>query len=168
MVLAYFALGAIGSSSEGHEVKIGEDESISTDDTVEIVSFVNKGKNNNINQTRRIQKGLICLKIENKEPVGVISNIPSGISRIFCWARFLNAKGERIRYLWYLDNKVVASAWQVITSDRFISWCPYRFNYNEQGTGWVEIVNNYGEVLKTIRFTLRESNKTKVRRPKHS
>lgn len=166
--ISYFLVLKPNSPLEGKEIETGQRNLLDSNDTVEIVRQ-SKMPNPITSDTKvmTIEKAVLCLNVENQSPIGTISQVPSEVNRVFCWTRFINGKGEKIRYLWYFDGKITASGWQVLTSNRFCSWCPFSFTAGTKGNGRVDIVNTNGEILKRIQFQVSGKSKPGTR-VKHS
>ncbi|MBI4834579.1 MAG: hypothetical protein HY811_07165 [Planctomycetes bacterium] len=159
-----FIMGSGHPVAKGEEVNIDRQAMKNSSDSIELINTRNRVNTEGNAKMITVEKALICVNVDDMSPVGAIRQIPPDIERIFCWARVLEAKGEKIRYLWYFNGTVVTSNWQVILSDRFITWCPYRFNTNAGGKGHVDIVNSRGKVLKRIQFEVMEKQEpTRVR-----
>ncbi len=101
-----------------------------------------------------IEDAVICLDVKDQIPVGIVSKINVNAGKIYCWGRVINGKGQKIRYIWYLNGKASFSEWQVITSQRFLTWCSQRIERDVQGNGWVEIVNHTGQILARVDFQI--------------
>jgi hypothetical protein len=154
----YLVIGGSGSSLEGKAVDKERENSMECSDIIEITR-TKKSNNLRIPEYKGekkaiIEEAVICLKIEKQSPSSTISKIPPEVSKIFCWVKINEGKGEKIRYIWYLDGKVTTSGWQVITSDSFRSWCPFSYNIKNATTGHVDIVSSSGEVLKKVKFQI--------------
>jgi len=170
---AYLVIGEINQPLEGNGGEINTTNSFSAgtgDDAVEVTRQVDKeDKDISADKIIYIEESVICLKVENQMPVGTISRIPSDVNRILCWARLVNGKGEKIRYIWYFGGKITTSNWQVITGNRFRSWCPYSVTHGTNtAEGRVDIVNGAGEVLSRINFQVNGRKSTPSPRQKGS
>ncbi len=112
-----------------------------------------------------IDKAVICLAVAQQGPAGIIQQkISSSTRKVFCWARILNGRGKKIRYIWYLDGVPYPSRWLYITNDRFRSWCPKYIPRKVQGIVRVEIVDQTGRILKSLETQIRPAKSSVSRR----
>lgn len=156
----YLIIGEISQGSEGEEVTSNPSFSLTDNNTVELTRNVRHKESQPVEpKVTLVEEPVICLKVENQLPVGIISTIPPETRQVFGWGRVINGKGVKIRYLWYFDNKVTTSGWQLITSHRFRSWCPYSVGYNASGSGRMEIVTDKGELLARVSFKINRTNR---------
>ena len=101
-----------------------------------------------------VDKALVCLDIKDRLPVQECQRISSNAGKIFCWAIFINGEGKKVRYIWYIGEKVSASHWLNITSNRFRAWCPRNIDPRASGPSRVDIVDEQGRILKSIEFEI--------------
>jgi len=101
-----------------------------------------------------VDKALVCLDIKDRLPVQECQRINSNAGKIFCWAIFINGEGKKIRYIWYIGEKVSASNWLNITSNRFRAWCPRNIDPRASGPSRVDIVDEQGRILRSIEFEI--------------
>lgn len=113
------------------------------------------GKNSSAGSSSIIvDKASVCLDIKDRLPVQECQRINSNAGKIFCWAIFINGEGKKIRYIWYMGEKVSASNWLNITSNRFRAWCPRNIDSRASGPSRVDIVDEQGRILRSIEFEI--------------
>ncbi|MEK7309569.1 MAG: DUF2914 domain-containing protein [Planctomycetota bacterium] len=101
-----------------------------------------------------VDKASVCLDIKDRLPVQECQRISSNAGKIFCWSIFINGEGKKVRYIWYIGEKVSASNWLNITSNRFRAWCPRNIDPKASGPSRVDIVDEQGRILKSIEFEI--------------
>ena len=101
-----------------------------------------------------VDKASVCLDIKDRLPVQECQRINSNAGKIFCWSVFINGEGKKVRYIWYIGEKVSASNWLNITSNRFRAWCPRNIDPRVSGPSRVDIVDEQGRILRSIEFEI--------------
>lgn len=101
-----------------------------------------------------VDKASVCLDIKDRLPVQECQRINSNAGKIFCWSIFISGEGKKVRYIWYIGEKVSASNWLNITSNRFRAWCPRTIDPKASGQSRVDIVDEQGRILRSIEFEI--------------
>src|SRR3989339_613287 len=101
-----------------------------------------------------VEKATVCLGVKDRLPVQECQRINSDAGKIFCWSILINGEGKKVRYIWYIGEKVLTSSWLNITSNRLRAWCPRNIDSRIFGQSRVDIVDEQGRILKSIEFEI--------------
>jgi hypothetical protein len=114
-----------------------------------------------------VEKAALCLDVRNRNPVTEMNRFTSDVNNIYCWARLLNGRGQKIRFIWKVGETVAPSAWLDVSNNQFRVWCPKHVDSKASGEGSVDIVDGTGRLLKRLEFqvvNLKKSAKRNIRR----
>jgi len=147
-----FSYLVIARTSNYQSTSVQQESSVVTENNMLELGFSSaKGLSDGYNSII-VDKASVCLDIKDRQPVQECQRISSTSGKIFCWSIFINGEGKKVRYIWYIGEKVSASAWLNITSNRFRAWCPRNIDPKASGQSRVDIVDEQGRILKSIEF----------------
>jgi hypothetical protein len=103
----------------------------------------------------KVERGVICTQIVEREPAGVDSTFAPDVDRLYCFTQITGAQDPTtVTHVWYFGDTERA---RVELNVRSVNW---RTNSSKQvmphetGAWRVDVLDSSGNVLKTIRFTI--------------
>lgn len=104
-----------------------------------------------------IQRSVIGLGVEDREPVGVSQRVSVRQGRVYCWAHVINGKGGTIVVRW-LGGKGqrMAEVRLAVDSNNWRTWSYLSLKPSMIGPAQVEILDENGEMLERLSFEITE------------
>lgn len=103
-----------------------------------------------------IHRSAIALGVENREPTGVCQQVSVTQGRVYCWMHVNNGKGEKVTVRWIRKGKKATETHLQIGSNSWRTWAYVSLGPNMIGPARVEILDENGELLKTLSFEVTE------------
>ncbi|MBI5117630.1 DUF2914 domain-containing protein [Candidatus Poribacteria bacterium] len=100
---------------------------------------------------------VMCLKVENRQPVDAGTSFPADVGQVWCWSRIKDADGTAIKHVYYHNDKEKASVELKIGSPLFRTFSSKRILPGWTGKWRVDIVDASGAVMKSLDFTIGEA-----------
>ena len=105
----------------------------------------------------KVQKFAFCKSVEDREPVGVSTEFPSDIGRIYLWTRIYGAEQPtKIKHVWYYGVQKMREIPLSIQYQRTRTWSYKNILPQWVGDWHVEVVDEQGRVLKKLSFKILE------------
>lgn len=101
-----------------------------------------------------VEVAAIATSVENLVPVGVSDKFPSNVGKLYCYSKIINADGQNIKHIWYLNEKKIAERVLSIKSHRYRTYGLVSISPGMKGIGRVDITTEDGKVLKSIDFVI--------------
>lgn len=103
-----------------------------------------------------IRRSAIAKRVENREPIGVSQRVSVRQQRVYCWMHVLNGEGERITVRWIRRGNKTTETQLPVGSNSWRTWACAYLRPAMVGPAWVEILDESGELLKTLSFKITE------------
>jgi hypothetical protein len=103
-----------------------------------------------------VADAVTCLGIENREPVGADDSFPADVGRVWCWSKIKDGQGTAITHAYYYGDEEKALVELEIRSPLFRTYSSKRVLPSWTGEWRVDIVDDQGDVLKSLHFTIGE------------
>jgi hypothetical protein len=102
----------------------------------------------------KIQKAVICEKVESRTPWGIRGAYPSTIENLYCFTELTGIPSEgTIYHIWYRGKREVAKVGLSVAPPQWRTWSSKIILANWKGDWSVEIV--WGDhILKTLTFSI--------------
>ena len=101
-----------------------------------------------------VQTGVICDKVENRDPTGIGDSYPSSIGTLYCFTKLTDIPSEgTIYHIWYHGNKEMAKVELSISPPQWRTYSSKIILPSWKGDWKVEIVSG-NHILKTLAFTI--------------
>lgn len=101
-----------------------------------------------------VEVAVIARTVEDRVPLSVSDKFPSNVRRLFCYSKIIDAEGQNIKHIWYLNDEKFAERVLSIGSHRFRTWGLVNIPSGSKGRGRVDITTEDGRVLKSVAFIL--------------
>ena len=104
-----------------------------------------------------IQKFAFCESVKDREPVGVSTEFPSDIGRVYLWTSIYGAdQPTEIKHVWYYGVQKMREITLGIKYRRTRTWSYKNILPQWAGDWHVEVVDEQGRVLKKLSFKIIE------------
>lgn len=104
-------------------------------------------------QELAVEQAVVSVDIANREPVDPGDSFPASVARLYCFTKIAGAENPTdITHVWYFGDieraritlTVGGSPWRTYSSKRLLP--------NEVGPWHVDILDVFGNTMKTVRF----------------
>ncbi len=103
-----------------------------------------------------IEESAIALDVIDRMPVGSDSTFVASVGRVYCWTRVAGAEGEvAIHHVWFHGDQEMADIELRIGGSPWRTWSSKAIVPEWTGAWRVEVRDSAGNVIETIRFTVR-------------
>ena len=103
-----------------------------------------------------VEESSIALDVIDRMPVGSDSTFVASVGRVFCWTRVAGAEGEvAIHHVWFHGDQEMADTELRIGGSPWRTWSSKAIVPEWTGAWRVEVRDSAGNVIETIRFTVR-------------
>lgn len=103
-----------------------------------------------------VEESAIALDVIDRMPVGSDSTFVASVGRVFCWTRVAGAEGEvAIHHVWFHGDQEMADTELRIGGSPWRTWSSKAIVPEWTGAWRVEVRDSAGNVIETIRFTVR-------------
>jgi len=100
-------------------------------------------------------EGLITTQVSDRQPVDSVQSYPAASGLLYCFTRIAGApEGARVFHVWYRGEQEMARVELLIRSSDWRTWSSRSLLPGWAGDWRVEVVDDQGQLLKTIPFTL--------------
>jgi hypothetical protein len=103
-----------------------------------------------------ISRSAIVLGVENREPTGVCQQVSVSQRRVYCWMHIINGQGEKVTVRWIRKRKKITETHLPVGSNSWRTWAYVSLGPGMIGPAQVEILDENGELLKTLPFEVTE------------
>jgi hypothetical protein len=103
-----------------------------------------------------VADAVICRDVIEREPVDAGEVFSADVAKVWCWSKIKDGKGTKIKHAYYYEGEqkavvelaIGAPLWRTYSSKRILSsWT---------GQWRVDILDEEGQVLKSLEFTIVE------------
>ena len=102
-----------------------------------------------------VSQAAICAEIVNRNPVGIGVRFPASVGKLYCFSRISNIEAvTRIRHVWYFNNTERARVDLAVSPPSWRTYSSKRIMPGEIGRWRIDILDNEGNVLKTLGFDI--------------
>ena len=103
-----------------------------------------------------VEESSIALDVIDRMPVGSDSTFVASVGRVFYWTRVAGAEGEvAIHHVWFHGDQEMADTELRIGGSPWRTWSSKAIVPEWTGAWRVEVRDSAGNVIETIRFTVR-------------
>jgi len=103
-----------------------------------------------------VADAVICRDVSEREPVDAGEVFSSDVGKVWCWSKIKDGKGAKIKHAYYYEGEqkavvelaIGAPLWRTYSSKRILSSWTGRWR--------VDILDEEGQVLKSLEFTIVE------------
>jgi len=103
-----------------------------------------------------IRRTAIAKDVENREPIGVSQRVSVRQQRVYCWMHVVNGQGGRIIVRWTRRGNKITETQLPVGSNSWRTWAYASLRPSMVGPARVEILDESGELLKTLSFKITE------------
>jgi hypothetical protein len=103
-----------------------------------------------------IRRSAIALGVETREPTGVCQQVSVTQGRVYCWMHVNNGKGEKVTVRWIRKGQRATDTRLPVGSNSWRTWAHVSLAPGMIGPARVEILDENGELLKTLSFEVTE------------
>ena len=101
-----------------------------------------------------IKRALVTSAIDNREPVDEVTQVETGIDKVFFFTEIVNKADSYITHRWFLDGKLEAEVVLKIGSDRWRTYSSKNLVPELHSGQWqVEVIDQQNQVLVTRTFS---------------
>ena len=105
----------------------------------------------------RVQEFAFCKSVKDHEPVGVSTEFPSDIGRVYLWTSIYSVEQQtEIKHIWYYGVKKMREIPLSIQYQRTRTWSYKNILPQWAGDWHVDVVDEQGKVLKKLSFKIIE------------
>lgn len=102
-----------------------------------------------------VSKSAICTEIVNRSPADGGVRFPSTVEKLYCFSRISNIEAAtQIQHVWYFNNIERARVELPVSPPSWRTYSSKRIMPEEIGRWRVDILDNEGNVLKTLGFDI--------------
>ncbi len=100
-------------------------------------------------------QAVMCETIENFKPVNQAVVFSISLGRVYCFTAFDPVPEQSdIHHRWYRQDLLISNATLVLTPPKWSSFSSMQLREADKGPWRVEIVDNQGMLMKTLRFSI--------------
>ncbi len=103
-----------------------------------------------------IRRSAIALGVQNREPIGISHRVSVRQERVYCWMHVINGQGVKLTVRWIGKGRRIAEVHLPVGSDSWRTWAYISLEAGMVGPAQVEILDDNGEILKTLSFEITE------------
>ena len=108
------------------------------------------------NEDIRVGYGVICLNVQDREPVGVDTSFSSDAGLLYCFTRIEGATDSTsVTHLWYYGQRKVSVTTLPVKSSRWRTFSKKEINPEWTGKWHVVILSEAGDPLAQLSFFIR-------------
>lgn len=101
-----------------------------------------------------IKRAVVTTAIDNREPVDEVTQVETGIDKVFFFTEIVNKADSYITHRWFLDGKLEAEIVLKIGSDRWRTYSSKNLVPELHSGQWqVEVIDQQNQVLVTRTFS---------------
>jgi hypothetical protein len=102
-----------------------------------------------------VEKMVICIDIQDREPVGEGTIFPATTGQVYCHSRILGAEAETtIHHVWYWNDQKMADVPLTVRSRSYRTHSSKKILPQWKGSWRVELTGPDGEILDTAAFNI--------------
>lgn len=102
-----------------------------------------------------VDESAIALDVIDRMPVGADSTFTAGVERLFCWTRISGAEGPAtLHHVWIWNDQEMADVMLNVGGSPWRTYSNKAIMPDWTGDWRVEVRDDTGNVLETIRFTV--------------
>lgn len=103
----------------------------------------------------RVDRLAVCLRVEDRTPVGEAESFPSDVGRLWCFTQVETPEPPvQVFHRWYIGERLVNEIPIEVKGQRWRCWSRKTIRPSWTGPCRVEIATEAGDVLATQAFTL--------------
>lgn len=103
----------------------------------------------------RVGKMVVCIDIQEREPVGAGTMFPATTGQVYCHSLILGAEEETIiHHVWYWNDQKMADVPLTVRSQRFRTYSSKKILPQWKGAWRVELTGPDGALLSTAAFNI--------------
>jgi len=103
-----------------------------------------------------VEESAIALDVVDRMPVGADSTFMASVGRVYCWMRTAGAEGETtVHHVWIWNDQEMADIELRLGGSAWRTWSNKAIMLEWTGDWRVEVRDTSGNVIETIRFTVR-------------
>ena len=103
-----------------------------------------------------VEESAIALDVIDRMPAGSDSTFVASVGRVYCWTLVAGAEGEvAIHHVWFHGDQEMADIELRIGGSPWRTWSNKAIMPEWTGAWRVEVRDSAGNVIETIRFTVR-------------
>jgi len=99
---------------------------------------------------------VVCLDIQEREPVEPAHSFPADVGTVWCWSKIKDGQGTTIKHVYYYENVEKGAVELTVGSPLWRTYSSKQVPSNWTGQWRVDIVDAYGNVLKSLDFVIGE------------
>ncbi len=103
-----------------------------------------------------IRRSAIALDVENREPIKLSQQVSVQQDRVYCWMHIINGQGVKVTVRWIGRGRRIAEVHLPVGSNSWRTWAYISLKPSMIGPAQVEILDENGEILKTLSFEITE------------
>jgi hypothetical protein len=96
---------------------------------------------------------VVCLKVENRAPVGAGSTFPVEVGELACFSELRGVSGT-VHHVWFHGDTAVRDIELAVKAERWRTWSVKRIPPTATGAWRVEVRTGDGTVLATAEFRI--------------
>jgi hypothetical protein len=105
----------------------------------------------------RVDRAMVALAVESREPVGEASSFPADVERVFLFTHIVGAQEETAVYhVWSHGPTERAKVLLPVRSNSWRTWSSKRILPSWTGPWTVEVQDELGNVLESVSFVIEE------------
>jgi hypothetical protein len=102
------------------------------------------------------EKGVICLDVIDREPIGAGDIFPKEVPRLFCFTKIVGAEiPTSVTHLWYQNGMLKAKVSLPVNSVSWRTWSSMEMSPDKIGHWLVEVISEDGVALDSIVFIIK-------------
>lgn len=103
-----------------------------------------------------IRRSAIALDVENREPINISQQVSVRQERVYCWMHVIDGQGVKVTVRWIGRGRRIAEDHLPVGSNSWRTWAYISLKPSMIGPAQVEILDENGEILKTLSFEITE------------
>ena len=93
--------------------------------------------------------------VENRQPVGVDTNFPATVERVYCFTKIIGAADSTfVSHVWYYEGEEKARVELAVKSQAWRTWSSKKILESWEGRWRVEVVSAEGNVIAGKEFVV--------------
>lgn len=109
-----------------------------------------------------VAEAVICVDVQDREPVDPGVVFPADIGKVWCWSKIKGGEGTTITHAYYYQGEEKALIELRIGSPLWRTYSNKKILSSWTGEWRVDIIDENGEVLKSLDFTIGEQSDTSL------
>jgi hypothetical protein len=104
----------------------------------------------------QVAQGVVTTQVVNRMPVDEIQSYTVSVGKLYCFTRIVGAQGDTtVTDVWKLNGQEVARVELPVRSSDWRTWSSKTIPPEAKGEWEVDVLDAQGQLLKTIKFTLK-------------